>query len=152
MHIPQLLQIHSFCDVAGNKWQPKQHADLTRDLHRPIRLSGGVCPGGCAIHARRHERWRLRIRLSPPLWVRHPPRRPLPVFKCRPGFTKLQRRRRQQQHRVSGHGGIPDPGEQPAHREAYRGVGGDRQQPALLHHPEDQVCAPGQHCHALAGI
>jgi len=40
---------------------------------------------------------------------------------------------------VSPHGGVSDPCEQPSDGEAHGGVGGDGEQPHLLHRAEDKI-------------
>lgn len=76
VHFSYLEKTNTNVSPAGHKREPEQHADPPGDVHRLIGLPRRLRSGGRAVDARRHERRRLRLRLPPPLRLRHPPRRP----------------------------------------------------------------------------
>jgi hypothetical protein len=109
----------------GPEREPEQHADPAGELHRRVRLAGGVRadrhPGG-----QRGDERRGPVRdPAPAVRLLHPARRAARrvVVEGRPGAVGG----------VAGDGGVPDPGEQPAVGEAERRVGGDGQQPHQHH-------------------
>jgi len=120
------------CVCVGPEREPEQHADPAGELHRRVRLAGGVRadrhPGG-----QRGDERRGPVRdPAPAVRLHHPARRRparrvvVVVQRCRPAG-------RPGGGGVAGDGGVPDPGEQPAVVEAERRVGGHGQQPHQHH-------------------
>jgi len=121
--------------VAGYECEPEQHVDFAGDVHRRLGVACGVRAGRHSGNARGDERRRLCLRGPSPVGVRH-----------RPGW--IRGRRRATRGRVaeegewmSSDGGVPDSREQSPDGEADGGVGGDREQPHLVHRAEDKSSA-----------
>ena len=124
----------NFFLVAGYKCEPEQHVDSARDVHRRVGVACGVRAGGHSGNARRDERRRLCLRGASSVGVRHRARRVRRGERWRVAAEGGE-------WRVPPDGGVSDSGEQPPHGEAHGGVGGDGEQPHLLHRAEDQISA-----------
>ena len=111
------------------KHPPEQHLYSSRDLHRQIWCDGCVRPSGLPGNAACDGWRRLDICGTLAVWFRHS------AWRVQRWWSWAQDKR------ITAHGCIPDPCQQPAHCKAHPGVSWHRVQPHLLFHREDQGLA-----------